>query len=219
MYRYDELVDTYTTDKNGYILTDYYVCGDGWNIREISPSEGYLLDESIYWLDVEPGQYTVEKNTEELDVYENIIYGGFYLLKHKDNGDTQIETEEAGAEFEVYLKSAGSYENAKETERAYLITDEWGYAETDLLPYGIYTVKQVKGSKGFDLMKPFDVFISEPWTWQQFIINNAPFTSYVKIQKTDAESGLAIPYAGAAFQIYNRMEPRFLWNTPIQNTL
>lgn len=203
VYRYDELVDTYTTDKNGYILTDYYVCGEGWNIREITPSEGYLLDESVYWLDVEPGQYTVEKNTEELDVYEEIIYGGFHLIKHKDNGDTQIETEELGAEFEVYLKFAGSYENAKETERGYLITDEWGYAETDLLPYGIYTVKQVKGSKGFDLMKPFDVFISEPWTWQQFIINNAPFTSYVKIQKTDAESGLAIPYAGAAFQIYN----------------
>lgn len=49
VYRYDELVDTYTTDKNGYILTDYYVCGEGWNIREISPSEGYLLDETIYW--------------------------------------------------------------------------------------------------------------------------------------------------------------------------
>ena len=117
VYRYDELVDTYTTDKNGYILTDYYVCGEGWNIREITPSEGYLLDESVYWLDVEPGQYTVEKNTEELDVYEEIIYGGFHLIKHKDNGDTQIETEEIGAEFEVYLKFAGSYENAKETER------------------------------------------------------------------------------------------------------
>ena len=203
VYRYDELVDTYTTDKNGYILTDYYVCGEGWNIREITPSEGYLLDESVYWLDVEPGQYTVEKNTEELDVYEEIIYGGFHLIKHKDNGDTQIETEELGAEFEVYLKFAGSYENAKETERGYLITDEWGYAEIDYLPYGIYTVKQVKGSEGVDLMKPFDVFISEPWTYQQFIINNAPFTSYVKVQKADAESGLAIPYAGAAFQIYN----------------
>lgn len=50
-------------------------------------------------------------------VYEEIIYGGFHLIKHKDNGDTQIETEELGAEFEVYLKFAGSYENAKETER------------------------------------------------------------------------------------------------------
>ena len=203
VYRYDELVDTYTTDKNGYILTDYYVCGEGWNIREISPSEGYLLDESIYWLDVDASQYTVEKNTVEQDVYENIIYGGLYLFKHKDNGDTQIETEEAGAEFEVYLKSAGSYKNAKATERAYLVTNKLGYAETDLLPYGIYTVKQVKGSDGFDLMKPFDVFISENGAYHQFIINNAPFTSYVKIQKTDAESGLAIPYAGAAFQLYN----------------
>ena len=190
-------------DKNGYFLTDYYVCGDGWNIREITPSEGYLLDENIYWLDVDAGQYTVEKNTEDLDVYEDVILGGFYLFKHRDNGDTQIETEEIGAEFEVYLKSAGSYENAKETERAYLITDEWGYAETDWLPYGVYTVKQVKGTEGYDLMKPFDVYIHTDWEYQQFIINNAPFTSYVKIQKTDAESGLAIPYAGAAFQIYN----------------
>ncbi|MDO5123686.1 MAG: SpaA isopeptide-forming pilin-related protein [Eubacteriales bacterium] len=203
VYRYDELVDTYTTDKNGYFLTDYYPCGEGWNIREITPSEGYLLDYNQYWLDVEPGNYTVELNTEELDVYEDIIMGGFYLLKHKDNGDTQIETEEPGAEFEVYLKSAGSYENAKETERGYLITDEYGYAEIDYLPYGVYTVKQVKGSEGVELLKPFDVFIEEAWTWQQFIINNAPFTSYVKVQKTDAESGLPIPYAGAAFQLYN----------------
>lgn len=203
VYLYDELIHTYTTDKNGYFLTDYFPCGEGWNIREIIPSEGYLLDETIYWLDAEPGNYTVELNTEELDVYEDIILGGLYLIKHKDNGDTQIETEEVGAEFEVYLKSAGSYENAKETERAYLITDKHGYAETDLLPYGVYTVKQVKGSEGVDLMTPFDVYIHSNREYQQFIINNAPFTSYVKIQKTDAESGLAIPYAGAAFQIYN----------------
>ena len=64
-------------------------------------------------------------------------------------------------------------------------------------------MKQVKGTEGYDLMKPFDVYIHTDWEYQQFIINNAPFTSYVKIQKTDAESGLAIPYAGAAFQIYN----------------
>ena len=203
VYRYDELVDIYTTDKNGYILTDYYVCGEGWNIREITPSEGYLLDETIYWLSVEPGQYTVEKNTVELDVYEDIIYGGLYLIKHMDNGDTQIETEEAGAEFEVYLKSAGSYANARETERDYLITNGYGYAESGWLPYGVYTVKQVKGTEGMDLMKPFDVYISEDGQYYQYIINNAPFTSYLKIQKTDAESGLSIPYAGAAFQIYN----------------
>ncbi len=202
VYRYDELVDTYVTDKNGYFLTDYYPCGEGWNIREITPSEGYLLDENPYWIDAEPGHYTLEYNTVEMDVYEEIIAGGFYLIKHSDNGDTQIENEEAGAEFEVYLKSAGSYDAADERERAYLITDEYGFAAVDWLPYGIYTVKQVKGAEGVALMEPFDVYINEPWSFQQFLINNAPFTSYVKVNKVDAESGLTIPYAGAGFQIY-----------------
>ena len=202
VYRYDVLVDTYTTDENGYFLTDYYVCGEGWNIREITPSEGYLLDETVYWLDVAPGHYTLEKNTEYLDVYETVIKGKIALIKHADDGDTQIETPEPEAEFEVYLKSAGSYADAKETERAYLTCDEYGFAETGWLPYGTYTVKQVAGAEGKKFMEPFDVFISSEGETYRFLINNAPFTSYLKIQKVDAESGLAIPYAGAAFQIY-----------------
>lgn len=203
VYRYDELVDTYVTDKNGYFLTDYYPCGEGWNIREITPSEGYLLDETVYWLGVTPGQYTREKNTEELDVYEDIIFGSLYLIKHMDDGSTGLETVEAGAEFEVYLKTAGSYEKARDTERDYLITDEHGYAGTKQLPYGVYTVRQTKGTEGFDLAAPFDVFIDKDGCCYQYLLNNAPFTGYLKIQKTDAESGLSIPYAGAAFQIYN----------------
>ena len=203
VYRYDELVDTYVTDKNGYFLTDYYPCGEGWNIREITPSEGYLLDETVYWLDVMPGQYTLEKNTEDLDVYEDIIFGSLYLIKHTGDGSTGPEAVEAGAEFEVYLKAAGSYENARDTERVYLTTDEHGYAGTKKLPYGVYTVRQTKGTEGFDLAAPFDVFIDQNGCCYQYVLNNAPFTGYLKIQKTDAESGLGIPYAGAAFQIYN----------------
>lgn len=203
VYRYEELVDTYVTDKNGYFLTDYYPCGEGWNIREITPSEGYLLDETVYWLDVMPGQYTLEKNTEDLDVYENIIFGSLYLIKHTGDGSTGPEAVEAGAEFEVYLKAAGAYENARDTERDYLTTDEHGYAGTKQLPYGVYTVRQTKGTEGFDLAAPFDVFIDQDGCCYQYVLNNAPFTGYLKIQKTDAESGLGIPYAGAAFQIYN----------------
>lgn len=203
VYRYDELVSTYTTDKNGYIQTDYFPCGKGWNIREISPSEGYLLDETIYWLDVEPGNFTVERNTEYLDVYETIKMGSISLLKHADDGDTGIETPEVSAEFEIYLKSAGSFANAKDSERAFLTTDEFGFAQTGCLPYGVYVLKQTSGSEGMELMKPFDVFISEDGETYRFIINNAPFKSYLKIQKTDAESGLAIPYAGAGFEIYH----------------
>lgn len=202
VYRYDKLIDTYTTDKNGYILTDYYVCGEGWNIREITPSEGYLLDTEIHWLGMEPEHFTIEYNTEYIDVQEDIIKGKIALIKHMDNGDTQIETPEARAEFEVYLKSSGTYQQAKETERAYLETDEHGYAETDWLPYGIYTVKQVAGAEGKELMPAFDVYVSKHQEVYRYLINNAPFTSYVKVEKTDAESGRVIPYAGSAFQIY-----------------
>ena len=65
------------------------------------------------------------------------------LLLH--NGETQIETPETGAVFEVYLKSTGSYEAAKETERDILTCDENGFAQTKDMPYGIYTVKQTSG--------------------------------------------------------------------------
>lgn len=40
VYRDDELIDTYTTDANGSFTTDYYICGDNWTIREISPPRG-----------------------------------------------------------------------------------------------------------------------------------------------------------------------------------
>ena len=202
VYRYYELVDTYVTDKNGYFLTDYYPCGDGWNIREIAPSEGYLLDETVYWLGMTPGQYTLEKNTEELDVCEDIIFGSLYLIKHMDDGTTGLETVETGAEFEVFLKTAGSYEDARDTERDYLITDEHGFAGTKQLPYGVYTVKQTKGKEGYELVTQFDVFIDKDGCCYQYHLNDALFTGYLKIQKTDEESGLSIPYAGAAFQIY-----------------
>lgn len=126
------LIDTYTTDKNGYFLTDYYPCYENveWTIREISPSEGYLLDETVYYIDTYAGQYTVELNTVYPDVYEDIIKGKITIIKHTDDGSTKIETPEVGAMFEVYLKSAGSYEAAETTERDILTCDEFGYAET-----------------------------------------------------------------------------------------
>ncbi|MFR8215754.1 MAG: collagen binding domain-containing protein, partial [Oscillospiraceae bacterium] len=117
--------------------------------------------------------------------------------------ETQIETPETGATFEVYLKSAGSYEDAKETERDVLTCDENGFAQTKDMPYGIYTVKQTSGWDGRELMKPFDVFISADGQTYRYLINNANFESYIKIVKKDAETGKTIPYAGAGFQIYD----------------
>ena len=203
IYKGEELIDTYTTDENGQFTTKYYVCGNDWSIREIAPSEGYLLDGIIHHVGAEAELYTVEYNSAKNDVNEQVIKGNIAIIKHTDNGETQIETPETGAVFEVYLKSAGSYEAAKETERDILTCDENGFAQTKDMPYGIYTVEQTSGWEGRELMKPFDVFINKDGNTYRYLINNANFESYIKVVKKDAETGNTIPYAGVGFQIYD----------------
>ena len=202
IYKGDQLVDTYTTDANGQFTTKYYVCGDDWTIREITPSEGYLLDNTVYPIGAAAKNYTVEYNTTASDVTEQIIKGRIAIIKHTDDGETQLETPEAGAEFAVFLKAAGSYDSAKTSERDYLICDENGYAVTKDLPYGIYTVHQTKGWDGRELLSDFDVYISKDGQTYRYLANNRNFESYIKIVKVDAETGKVIPLAGAGFRLY-----------------
>ncbi len=218
IYKGGELVDIYTTDENGQFVTKEYICGENWAIKELEPSEGYLLDTTVYHVGAEARRYTLEHNSTANAVTEQVSKGKIAIIKHTDNGATQIETPEKGAAFEIYLKSAGSYEDAKAAERDRLICDENGFAETKSLPYGVYTVKQTDGWDGRELMKPFDVFIAQDGEIYRYLINNAFFEGYVKIIKVDAETGKAIPYAGAGFQIYdpdgNLVTMTFTYPTP-----
>lgn len=203
IYNNGKLVDKYTTDKNGGFTTSYYVCGDNWTLKEIEPSEGYLLDETEYHIGAEAKKYTLENNSVSIGVTEDILKGKIAIIKHTDDGSTKIETPEKGAEFQVYLKSSGSYAKAKESERDNLICDEYGFAETKDLPYGTYTVHQTKGWNGTEFIADFDVFISENNKTYKYLINNASLESYVKIVKVDSKTGKQISYAGAGFQIYD----------------
>lgn len=202
IYKGDQLVDTYTTDANGQFTTKYYVCGDDWTIREITPSEGYLLDNTVYPIGAAAKNYTVEYNTTASDVTEQIIKGRIAIIKHTDDGETQLETPEVGAEFAIFLKAAGPYDNAKASERDYLTCDENGYAATKDLPYGIYTVHQAKGWDGRELLADFDVYIAKDGQTYRYLANNRNFESYIKIVKVDAETGKVIPLAGAGFRLY-----------------
>ena len=203
IYKGDELVDTYTTDENGYFKTKEYVCGDNWTVKEITPSEGYLLDDTVYSVGAEAKNYTVEDNAVKMTVKEEVIKGKISLIKHSDDGTTQIETPEEGAEFEVYLKSAGSFEAAKESEKDYLVCDENGFEETKLLPYGIYIVHQTKGWENTEWMQDFEVVISENEKNYFYLINDAVLTSLVKIIKKDAETGNIIPVSGIGFKVWD----------------
>lgn len=203
IYNNGKLVDKYTTDKNGGFTTSNYVCGDKWTLKEIEPSEGYLLDETEYHIGAEAKKYTLENNSVSIGVTEDILKEKIAIIKHTDDGSTKIETPEKGAEFQVYLKSSGSYAKSKESERDTLVCDEYGFAETKDLPYGTYTVHQTKGWNGTEFISDFDVFVSENNKTYKYLINNASLESYVKIIKVDSETGKQIPYAGAGFQIYN----------------
>jgi len=203
IYNNGKLVDKYTTDKNGSFKTSYYVCGDNWTLKEIEPSEGYLLDETEYHIGAEAKKYTIENNSISMGVTEDILKGKISIIKHTDDGSTKIETPEKCAEFQVYLKSSGSYAKATESERDTLVCDEYGFAETKELPYGTYTVHQTKGWNGTEFIADFDVFVNEDGKTYKYLINNSSLESYVKIVKVDSETGKQIPYAGAGFQIYN----------------
>lgn len=203
IYDNGKLIDKYTTDKNGSFKTAEYICGNNWTLKEIEPSEGYLLDETEYHIGAEAKNYTVENNSISLTVTENIVKGKIAIIKHTDDGSTKIETPEKGAEFQVYLKSSGNYEKAKESERDFLTCDEYGFAQTKDLPYGVYTVHQIKGWDGTEFIADFDVFVSENNRTYKYLINNASLESYVKIIKIDSETEKQIPYAGAGFQIYD----------------
>ena len=217
LYKDGELADTYTTDENGYFKTKEYVCGN-YTVQEISPSEGYLLDKTVYSVGAEAENYFIEHNPLSMTVTEDVVKGNIAIIKHSDDGSTQIETPEVGAEFEVYLKSSGSYANAVETERDHLTCDENGFAQTKDMPYGVYTVHQTVGWDGTEFIADFDVNISENGQTYRYLINNAEFESYVKVVKVDSETGKAIPYEGAGFEIYDsngqKISMMFAYPTP-----
>ena len=196
------LIDEYTTDENGYFKTKEYVCGN-YTVQEISPSEGYLLDKTVYSVGAEAENYSIEHNPISMTVTEDVLKGKISIIKHSDDGSTQIETPEVGAEFEVYLKSSGSYEAAKDSEKDYLVCDENGYAATKKLPYGIYVVHQTKGWESTEYMEDFEVVISENEKEYFYLLNDAVKKSFVKIVKKDAETGNVIPVSGIGFKVWD----------------
>ena len=307
LFKGETLLDTYTTANGGKFTTKESPCGPDYSIREISPSEGYLLDETVYPVGAQPGNFTLENNSIPITATEDVILGSIAITKHTDqpaipdlkepvpqsdapaeesnppesvpaedvpveepaesnsveeapassssetpestpvpeeeaasssqpqpapsvssvpeiipaaaslasnasilplsttssNDEVQIEQPEEGAEFQIYLASAGSYENAKETERDLLTTDSHGFAQSKDLPYGLYVVHQTKGAEGQKFVPDFSVFISEHGKTYYYILNNPTFTSLIRFEKKDLESGKIIPLAGTAVKIRN----------------
>lgn len=102
-------------------------------------------EECPYPIGAETGNFTLEHNAVAVDVGEDVIKGSIAIIKHTDDGSTKIETPEAGAQFQIYLKASGSYDAADPDERDVLVCGEDGFAQSKALPYTLSTARSMRG--------------------------------------------------------------------------
>lgn len=156
------------------------------SVQEISSPAGYKLDTRVHTYKVHPSQTTpITFELEPADFTEDVFKGRISLHKQYETLDDLAE--EQGAEFDVYLKSAGSFDAAKETERDHITTGADGMATTKLLPYGTYVVHQTKGGNGRQLVSDFDVSISEDGKVYSYDLVNVQKNAQLKIVKTSED--------------------------------
>lgn len=200
LYHRDTLIETSTTDANGQFITGYYEAGDDWAIREITPSPGYLLDTTVYPVPAAADQLPSIKNDLSLTVKETPILGRLSISKLAVNSTAGTEAPEAWASFEVFRKAAGSYNAAAEAERDILTCGEDGTAQSKLLPYGIYIVRQLSGWEGYILDTTLhEVNITSDGETVSLPLRNEIFKGSLTIRKVDKDSGQALP--GAQFRL------------------
>ena len=207
----DTVVDALTTAGDDASAATGELWPGLYEIVEVSPPVGYEPSDAHFFVDA---RSAASQSETAVVTYEglklNIIRQGMYAIV-KFLGDNEIhddagliETPEEGAEFELYLKKAGSYGNARAFERDYLVTNRYGYAKTKLLPYGLYVLKQVKGKAGHAFKSPVEIFIrgdEDVANPPILTINNQAIRYRLKLIKTDAKTGKTVRLANTAFKL------------------
>lgn len=220
LYKGNELVGTYVTDASGKFTTNYHICGNDYYLKEVGSSNGYYINKENLKVSEDPSKYTVRLNDTSKTNTETVKKGRIEIMKFTDDGSDKYVTPEPNAEFQIYLKSAGSYENAKNNERDLIVTGKDGYAESKALPYGEYVIHQTKcGLEGTlladdqickiqtDSSAYPDNGDSNVVAVYRYAIKNLLDSAYLKLVKVDADTGKAIPYnelQGAKFQILDK---------------
>ena len=207
----DTVVDALTTAGDDASAATGELWPGLYEIVEVFPPVGYEPSDAHFFVDA---RSAASQSETAVVTYEglklNIIRQGMYAIV-KFLGDNEIhddagliETPEEGAEFELYLKKAGSYGNARAFERDYLVTNRYGYAKTTLLPYGLYVLKQVKGKAGHALKSPVEIFIrgdEDVANPPILTINNQAIRYRLKLIKTDTKTGKTVRLANTAFKL------------------
>lgn len=178
-----------TTNSSGILYFTNVPLGE-IKIQEISAPVGYKLDSTVHTYNVTSDKVTsAVYEMEPEDFTEDVFKGRIRITKQIEmlGAETQLEQ---GAEYQVYLKSAGSYDAAKDTERDYLVTGADGKSITKDLPYGTYTLHQVKGVPGREF-KDMDVDVHENGKTYEVTLTNELKYASLKIVKTSEDGNVA----------------------------
>ena len=205
------VVDSLTTAGEDASVTTDALWPGVYVIVELAPPVGYQAAVDSIIVDA---RSAAKQSHEAVVIYEGVVtneirYGAQAIVKllggmSDDPDPDRVETPEAGAEFLVYLRKAGSYENARALERDRLVTDENGYAKTKALPYGVYVLEQIKGAPGYELKGPLlfeidgteDILNPPPLT-----LSDRPIRYRLRLMKTDSETGKAVTLSGVSFKL------------------
>lgn len=178
-----------TTNSSGILYFTNVPLGE-IKIQEISAPVGYKLDSTVHTYNVTSDKVTsAVYEMEPEDFTEDVFKGHIQITKQIEmlGADAQLEQ---GAEYQVYLKSAGSYNAAKDAERDYLVTGADGKATTKDLPYGTYTLHQVKGVPGREF-KDMDVDVHENGKTYEVTLTNELKYASLKIIKASEDGNVA----------------------------
>lgn len=204
-YDKGETVATRTTDAEGNMADVTKLPLGFYQLKEVDPSTGYLLDETTYDIHCDYEDQYTEVVVRSTIAKEQVIKQAFEIIKISSAGTGEAKLLK-GAEFTVKLTSEVN-EKGWDRATAYdvLITDAKGYAKSIELPYGTYTVRETRVPDNVTPVPDFTVVVNkdsrDPQQWRVF--NDGPFQALIKAVKVDKETEKTVLLEGTTFKIKN----------------
>lgn len=224
IYQAGTQIATLTTDQNGEAsIGDLYL--GKYYVKEITPSNGYLLDEQEHDLSCDFEGDLVATVERTATSPEQVIKQPFQLIKVANDGKTDADLL-SGVGFTVYLVSSlkvkedGSYDFASakpvvigENGATEIFTDNKGHAVSIAIPFGTYLVRETTTPHNF---KPVDDFIvritenhpTEPQVWR--VLLDDEFEAKLKIIKQDDETKKPVLAAGTEFRVFDLTNEKYV---------
>lgn len=194
----DNLIQTITTDKNGYAISDYLPYFGHFYLKEIAASNGYQLN-----TDKIPFDSSKDELLTFVKTPEKVITRDYEITKVIASDKTMIMTPEINVKFGIYDKDNNLVKS--------LTTDNEGKIYFTM-PYGHYTLKQLTSTSGHEKIGDFNFEVKELGDTINKVFSNAEITSRIKVIKID-DNGNIITKAGIKFKIKDIKTGKYVCQT------